>query len=351
MKKLYIFCGILCFCFLCVGAYFLVSPLFASSSANSSQIPEDENDDTKNDEEQEIIFLSTDYSEIYLSLDEENARITYKILPADEIPNIIVEDISVLTVENFLIKPHKVGRTKVILSHRDITKEILVTVFEKQATLTFSSQKFNSGLDKDENYISYTATINFNFDYKNITINLSENIEVVNEEKTDNSIVLTFNILYGTNFIFDITIDKINIYREMLCEEIQTDDNNLEEPNPINPDDSNEDETSSDESTSNPLNTYHYEIYYNGFEIDDYLEIELSTPSYIIVNFNIFDSNSNEQNFTSKVEIEDEDNITRDSISIDYQQITILFFSKGEVKVTLSSLDCAISKTFTLKIK
>ena len=354
MKKFYIFCGILCFCFLCVGAYFLVSPLFTSSSASSTQIPNTDIGESSESESEkdEIIFLDTNYSEIILSIDEENAVITYEILPINEIPTVKVEDENILTVENFVIKPHKVGQTKIILSHREISKEIMVTVFQKEVILNFSSEKFYSGKDNNENYIPYIATINFNFNYKNILINFSDNITVIDEKELNNTITITFNILNGSSFVFDITLDNVNVYKEISCQEIQInndDDENIMPPNPENPDENNP--SLDDNQDESDVENYKYEIYYNNLKVDNVLELNLSLPTYIIISFNITNDNGNEQDFTSTINIKDENNITKNSITMGNSNFTILFFERGEITVTLNSEIFNISKTFTILIK
>ena len=354
MKKFYIICGVFCFCFLCLGIYFLIDPSFSNLSSSSTQGEETggQEDDTQ---EEIIYYLGVDYAEINVFIDE-TAEIKYTILPLGSVPTVQVEDDSIIAVENFIIMPKKLGSTKVTLSHQTFTREIKVNVLEKELNLTFSENTFLSGKAEDGNYINYTAIIQYNFNYISKELKLSDNIQITNEELLENEIKLTFNLLNGTSFTFDITLDSLNVTKTLPCEEYLADttpdepDTTLpEEPDGTDPDDTLPEGPNPDDTQ--PQESAYYELYYNGEKLTDtlYYSYKPSETNTIIIEYKLCDESGSELEFNSSVSILDSADITKNSLdSHNYKLITLAIFGTGELELTLVSN--LANATITLKI-
>lgn len=333
MKKFYIICGVFCFCFLCVGLYFLISPNF-SNPANSGTQGEETGGQEENQDEI-VYYLGVDYAEINVFLDE-TAEIKYKILPVDAVPEIKIEDENILNVENFVITPKKVGSTKLTLTHKNTTKEIIVNVIEKEINFNFSINNFISGKNQSENYIDYIINIKYNFNYINKELKLSNNIQIINEEILNNEIILTFNILNGTSFTFDITLDDINLSKTLPCEEFKVEDET--EPDDTKPDDS-DDTTPEEPDIEQPEENAYYELYYNGEKITStlYYTFKENQSNIIILDYKVFNAKGEEIEFNSSIKLLDKNNITKNQIINDYKFLTIPLFATGEIEITLTS--------------
>ena len=344
MKKFYIICGAFCFCFLCLGIYFLIDPSFSNLSSSSTQGEETggQEDDTQ---EEIIYYLGVDYAEINVFIDE-TAEIKYTILPLGSVPTVQVEDNSIITVENFIIMPKKLGSTKVTLYHQTFTREIKVNVLEKEMNLTFSENTFLSGKAEDVNYINYIAIIQYNFNYISKELKISDNIQITNEELLENEIKLTFNLLNGTSFTFDITLDSLNVTKTLPCEEYLA-DTTPDKPDttlPGEPDGTDPDDTQPQESA-------YYELYYNGEKLTDtlYYSYKPSETNTIIIEYKLCDESGSELEFNSSVSIIDSADITKNSLdSHNYKLITLAIFGTGELELTLVSN--LANATITLKI-
>lgn len=344
MKKFYIICGICCACFLCLGLYFLVTPLFVGTNAENNTIENGETTDNENDEDltETIYYLGVNYTEITLTLDETQAKITYTILPTTALPNVTVEDENILEIENFIIKPKKVGSTKVILTHEKYVKEILVTIYEKEISITFDSNSFNSGKDLNGTYTVYNATVTSNFEFNSYEINYSKNIVLLEANIIENELKFSFNILSGTSFSFKIIIENKEIYKELAClENSQTEQTEPTEPTkPEDPNDSQNDDsntTTPDEENPETQEQFNYKLYVNGKEINSEYTIDIKETKSLIIEYEILDSYGNKQDFTSKIEIKDEQNITNNSLYQNYNTFSLYFFKAGQIEITLTS--------------